>query len=178
MKKIFFLSLLVFVSACAARRQAEKQVYSLDVSRQVTETVRQESAQTSVSGTAERDENSEIQICIIRYDTSQPPDPLTGRPPVKEEETRTIGKHSTEKTKSEQETRSETAVAGKQSIDSRSNRQTEEKTGTEVDIAGGRNFVRVWITLAAITGIGLLLWMVFARKKSRVFDKTFDKVFR
>jgi hypothetical protein len=161
MKKILFLLLSFVVFACATQRQSERQISDSGISQMISETIRYEFSQFSGTLDTEKNENTEIQIHIMRYDTSQPADPATGKPPVQEEETRTIGKQATEKTKSEQEGKSGAATSEKQTKEVQINSEIDEKNTLATDVAGGGNFIWVWIVAVALV---CLLAYLFIKK--------------
>jgi hypothetical protein len=173
MKKLLFLSLLLVVSACATWKQSKKHASVSELSTTNSEMGKLKSTHLFGAAVTEKFEDAEIKIHIVRYDTSQPVDPATGKPPVMEEESQTIGKHIHKTTKTEQESHSDQKDFQRQTDENQTDLNIDEKTVTETDVAGGRNFIWVWILLVVIAGAGFLLWMVSTGKNSRVFSKIF-----
>jgi hypothetical protein len=152
MNKYLITGLLFLLFSCASQKKTESHFTSSGSSRETNELTSNQSSQSVTISSTEKNETEETQTHIIRYDTSLPPDSITGKPPVKEEEFRTTGRKLKETVESETLHNEDVSQTGKQTSDDQSEATGDEKTDTETEVAGGKSFVWVWIVVIAAIG--------------------------
>jgi len=162
MKKAFCFILLLLLASCATRRQAENHFSASGISKETMETNSNCSEQSTGTTTGEKIEQETTNLHIIRYDTSLPADPATGKPPVKEEENWSIDRKTGEKTKAENKSNAEASTAGKTTIENQGQISADEKTDSSAEAAGGIDFV---------TGILIAVILFYSFTKNSFTEK-------
>jgi hypothetical protein len=164
MNKYFIIGILFLIAvSCATQKKSEQHLTSSNSSKETNELVMNQTSQSSGAVLTEKNEDEETQSHKIRYDTSLPVDSLTGKPPVAEEEFRTTGKKTKEKTNVTNFTQEETNQTGKHTKESNNDVNEDQKTDISAEAAGGKYFVWTWIT--AVIVIGILIFLGIPKKK-------------
>jgi hypothetical protein len=166
MKAILFDCLILFlISSCTAQKKTEKLATTYESASQSCESHAEQTALTNASAATETEETEETDIHIVRYDTAQPPDPITGKQPVKEEEFRKTSRKTNEKTNAILENQTETKQHDKQITTRENTAHSLQKTDGSTEVAGGGNFIWTAIIAGLIAGTALAI-RIFTRKKS------------
>jgi hypothetical protein len=167
MKTIFFSFLfLLLISSCATQKKSATQITASAISGETRDTQTGETLLSEQFIESETEESEDTDIHIIRYDTTQPVDSLTGKPPVKEEEFRSTVKKTGKKSQATQKEKAESAQSQKQSAFTNSNTDVNQTGDTSIEVAGGGSFHWIWIT-AGLTAGAAILFPVFTRKNRK-----------
>ncbi|MDR0863705.1 MAG: hypothetical protein LBO74_02080 [Candidatus Symbiothrix sp.] len=164
MNKYLIIGILFLVAvSCATQKKSEQHLTSSNSSKETNELVTNQISQSEGTIFTGKNTNEVSESYIIRYDTSLPVDSLTGKPPVAEEEFRTTGKKTKEKTNVTNSTKKATNQTGKHTEENNNTVNEDQKTDISAEAAGGKHFVWTWIT--AVIVIGILIFLGIPKKK-------------
>lgn len=167
MKRLFYLIIFVtsgiWFCSCGSHRSNLKQETSIESgsNHQRKDTA---SASQQVKKTEHEDVTETVEEVTTVYDTSQPADSSTGRPPVLSETKKTTRKESKKRSQEDKDTNLNQSTSlssqGRMAIEAT---EEEDKQKEETTIPRQIGWI-VW-GLVVLVGVGRIGWLVYRRKK-------------
>lgn len=158
-----FLTLGIWFCSCGSHRSNLKQETSIESgsNHQRKDTA---SASEQVKKTEYEDVTETVEEVTTVYDTSQPADSSTGRPPVLSETKKTTRKESKKRSQEDKDTNLNQSTSlssqGRMAIEAT---EEEDKQKEETTIPRQIGWI-VW-GLVVLVGVGRIGWLVYRRKK-------------